>query len=164
MTGRPRTACRRCNAQKVLHYALWWQNTGLALISKSHGFQVRCSGLRPVCERCRRSGRPCIYEDRTGAPLESDQASSRATLPEDRASSTTIADQQPIADQQHQISGSGTSSHGIPSKLMHELVEIYFTHITNSVLLLHKATFIQQLINNQVRDHVILSVCASAAK
>lgn len=158
MTGRPRTACRRCNAQKVLHYALRWQNTSLALISKSHCYQVRCSGLRPVCERCRRSGRPCIYEDRTGTTLESDQASSRAALPEDRASSTTIADQQP------HIPGSGTSSHGIPSKLMYELVEIYFTHITNSVLLLHKATFIQQLINNQVRDHVILSVCASAAK
>lgn len=137
---------------------LQWQYTGLALISISHCFQVRCSGLRPVCERCQRSGRPCIYEDTTSATLESHQASSRATVPEDRASSTTIA------DQQHQIPDSGTSSHGIPSKLMHELVEVYFTHITNSVLLLHKATFIQQLINNQVRDHVILSVCALAAK
>lgn len=158
MTGRPRTACRRCNAQKVLHYAPRWQDTGLALISESHRYQVRCSGLRPVCERCRRSGRPCIYEDRTGTTLESDRASSRPISPEHGASSTTIA------GPPHQIPGGGASSLGIPSKLMLELVDIYFTHMTNSVLLLHRATFIQQLIDNRVRDHVILSVCASAAK
>ncbi|KAJ4151464.1 hypothetical protein LMH87_012163 [Akanthomyces muscarius] len=64
----------------------------------------------------------------------------------------------------HYSLDAGTTIYGIPTTSLYELIDIYFTHITNSALLLHKDSLLQQLANNQARDHVILSICALAAK
>lgn len=101
-----------------------------------------------------------MYEDRPITALETEQVSAPAVLPENPANSSNTADH----SQPRHLPGSGTIIHGISSELVLELVEIYFSHITNSALLLHKATFVEQLTNDQSRDHVVLSICALAAK
>ncbi|KIH87586.1 hypothetical protein SPBR_05175 [Sporothrix brasiliensis 5110] len=53
---------------------------------------------------------------------------------------------------------------GVPQTLLWELVEIYFTHMYNASLLLHKDTFVHSLRAGTVTPHVLLSVCACASK
>lgn len=52
---------------------------------------------------------------------------------------------------------------GIPPEVLPNLVDIYFSHVYNASLLLHKATFWNKLNAGTLRPHVILSVCASAS-
>ena len=53
---------------------------------------------------------------------------------------------------------------GIPRNLVLTLVEVYYDNVYNATLLLHKRTFLESLSAGIVRPHIILSVCAWAAK
>jgi hypothetical protein len=53
---------------------------------------------------------------------------------------------------------------GIPSSLLYKLVEVYYDNVYNATLLLHKQTFLDSLAAGTVRPHIVLSVCAFAAK
>ncbi|GKZ17319.1 hypothetical protein AbraIFM66951_007542 [Aspergillus brasiliensis] len=46
---------------------------------------------------------------------------------------------------------------------MHKLIDVYFLHVYNARLLVHRPTFLQQLADNAVQDHVVLSMCALAS-
>lgn len=102
-----------------------------------------------------------MYEDRPSTALGTEQVPIQAEAPRDDSGfgRDTAAHSRPRC-----LVDGGASRYGIPATLMYELVDIYFTHITNSVLLLHKATLLQQLAKDQAREHVVLSICASAAK
>ncbi|OJJ68573.1 hypothetical protein ASPBRDRAFT_68120 [Aspergillus brasiliensis CBS 101740] len=129
MSGRPRTACRRCNSHKV-----------------------RCTGLRPACQRCQRAKQPCIY-DAPSTAFHSTNAVGISQLV------SGLAPGPSHALPQH----SGALSHGIPQTLMHKLIDVYFLHVYNARLLVHRPTFLQQLADNAVPDHVVLSMCALAS-
>lgn len=47
---------------------------------------------------------------------------------------------------------------------MYALVDVYFEHAYNASLLLHKGRFLESLGAGTVEAHLILSVCAYAAK
>ena len=53
---------------------------------------------------------------------------------------------------------------GIPKSLVSTLVELYFDNVYNAALLLHKRLFLESLAAGTARPHVVLSVCAFAAK
>lgn len=53
---------------------------------------------------------------------------------------------------------------GIPKPLVLTLVEVYFDNVYNASLLLHKRLFLESLAANVARPHVVLGVCAWAAK
>lgn len=53
---------------------------------------------------------------------------------------------------------------GIPKSLVSTLVELFFDNVDNAPLLLHKKLFLDLLAAGTARPHVVLSVCACAAK
>jgi hypothetical protein len=53
---------------------------------------------------------------------------------------------------------------GISKSLMYTLVNLYFETAYNATLLLHKASFLQELAAGTATPHIVLSVCAWAAK
>ena len=53
---------------------------------------------------------------------------------------------------------------GVSESLMYTLVDLYFENAYNSSLLLHKRRFVESLMAGTVEAHLILSVCAYAAK
>ena len=53
---------------------------------------------------------------------------------------------------------------GISESLMYTLVDVYFENAYNASLLLHKGRFLESLVEGTVEAHLILSVCAYAAK
>lgn len=53
---------------------------------------------------------------------------------------------------------------GISESLMYTLVDVYFENAYNASLLLHKGRFLESLAAGTVEAHLILSVCAYAAK
>jgi hypothetical protein len=53
---------------------------------------------------------------------------------------------------------------GIPMALILTLVQVYYDNVYNATLLLHKKSFLQSLAAGSARPHVVLSVCAWAAK
>lgn len=53
---------------------------------------------------------------------------------------------------------------GISESLMYTLVDVYFENAYNASLLLHKGRFLESLTAGTVEAHLILSVCAYAAK
>lgn len=53
---------------------------------------------------------------------------------------------------------------GISESLVYTLVDVYFENAYNASLLLHKGRFLESLVAGTVEDHLILSVCAYAAK
>lgn len=149
MSGRPRTACRRCKSHKVICNPIRHMET-----RRSQKHQLRCSGVRPVCPRCQRANRPCIYDPTSTVylPADSSLRASHEPLP-------PVSDVSIISTTCHAL-----PTYGIPVKLMYELVSIYFSHVYNATLLLHRSTFLQQLAANEVRPHIILSICAFASK
>ena len=54
--------------------------------------------------------------------------------------------------------------HGIPGSLLKILVQAYFDNVYNAHLLLHKRSFLESLTAGVARAHVVLGVCAWAAK
>lgn len=53
---------------------------------------------------------------------------------------------------------------GISQSLMYTLVDVYFENAYNASLLLQKDRFLESLAQGTVEAHLILSVCAYAAK
>ena len=53
---------------------------------------------------------------------------------------------------------------GIPNSLVLMLVDVYYDNVYNASLLLHKQLFLQSIAQGTARSHIILSVCAWAAK
>lgn len=53
---------------------------------------------------------------------------------------------------------------GIPKSLVLTLVEVYYDNVYNATLLLHKGLFLRSLAAGTARPHLVLSVCAWAAK
>lgn len=62
------------------------------------------------------------------------------------------------------VASTSDQSLGIPSSLLYKLVDVYYANVYNATLLLHKPTFIESLKAGTVRQHIVLSVCAFAAK
>jgi hypothetical protein len=53
---------------------------------------------------------------------------------------------------------------GIPSALVSSLIEVYYANVYNATLLLHRPSFLDAVAAGTARSHVVLSVCAWAAK
>ena len=130
--------------------------------------QIRCTEERPVCKRCARLKHQCVYSDaasegRINRPISSRiSKSNRLTRknPSDISSGVVhISTREAILD-----SSNGEHYLGIPSSLLTKLIEVYFDNVYNASLLLHKQTFIDSLAAGMARSHVVLSVCAFAAK
>lgn len=155
------------------------QRRGLANISK-----IRCSGERPICKRCVRLKHPCDYDSNPSASAQKRARNlgrdtsivagrcSSSVVPEahddGRAfnsnsglrpgchGSSTFSPQFDYPQQEHYL--------GIPATLVSLLVELYYENVYNASLLLHKRLFLESLTTDTARPHVVLSVCAWAAK
>ena len=138
---------------------------------------MRCSGERPSCKRCTRLRRTCTYASvivSVHAPSQPRKSISTPPL-------TTAAEfegnhfspertQESSAQLLHQpyegsIPALPAQDHylGIPRTVLSNLIEVYYSHIYNASLLLHKRLFLQSLTRGSARPHVVLSVCAFAA-
>ncbi|EXJ67740.1 uncharacterized protein A1O5_09086 [Cladophialophora psammophila CBS 110553] len=53
---------------------------------------------------------------------------------------------------------------GIPKSLILTLVEVFFDNAYNATLVLHKRLFLESLERGRANPHVVLSICAWAAK
>ncbi|OAQ82132.1 fungal specific transcription factor domain-containing protein [Purpureocillium lilacinum] len=107
---------------------------------------VRCTGERPSCHRCTRLHRRCIWtKDDSGLSRRDDASLSPGSREANKA-----------------IDESTSGTFGIPSSLLPKLVDLYFAHVDNASLLLHRPSFVQSLSTGSVTKHVVLSVCALA--
>lgn len=147
-SGRPRKACGTCKAQKI-----------------------RCTGERPVCKRCVRLGHPCIYSsDSVVVRQRARQSSSMSNNEYPSPAPTTVLDSNKRpTNSEHLVSSVPHSLTndcylGIPKVMVSTLVDIYWNNLYNASLLLHKRVFLEALESDSVRPHIILSICASAAK
>lgn len=155
MPGRPRRSCDSCNAQKVrIHSNLIpeWSSFGGIV-------QLRCCGQKPSCQRCTRIGRSCIYTGSSTTPSRTRRRSASvvSVLQAQRPHSASLASP-PLP---RHIPGKRYS--GIPSALLPPLIELYFSHVYNSNLTVHKPTFLKALEADNVRLDIVLSICALAA-
>jgi hypothetical protein len=139
--------------------------------------QVRCSLDKPVCKRCTRLKHDCTYATNStkskfidhsarrqlavrapGDTLEHVSRTRNDTRPESPAPG--IGRGVPTCDN-YQTAGTAIE---IPPDLLLTLVNVYYEYIYNASLLLHRRTFMKALSAGTVPRHVILSVCAFAAK
>lgn len=148
-SGRPRKACGTCKSQKI-----------------------RCSGERPVCKRCVRLGHPCIYSNNSFPARQSTRESLPACHDGYPSPAPTAA-----LDSNSRIRPT-RSDHltscprvplngdypGVPKAMVSILVHVYWDNLYNASLLLNKRVFFEALETGTVRPHIILSICASAAK
>ncbi|KAH8690799.1 hypothetical protein BGW36DRAFT_440126 [Talaromyces proteolyticus] len=112
--------------------------------------KVRCSGDRPNCQRCVRTARTCVYEQKEGYESRRNLFLTQST--------TTV----PLQD-----GGVGqdlTPSMHVPGDLLVTLIPIYFSHIYNASLLLHRPSFEPSAIAGREKPQVVLSVCAFASR
>ena len=145
--------------------------------------KIRCAGgetPHSKCARCQRLRRPCSF----GGPNLHVRDESRPFG--GRSPVTNLAT--PVSNADGTLAGSEASASihsprntervgpvarnpdpqgpwwGVPQTLLWELIEIYFSHIYNASLLLHRPSFVQALHSGTVTSHVLLSVCAFASK
>ncbi|KAF4501649.1 hypothetical protein FAGAP_2158 [Fusarium agapanthi] len=136
--GRPSKACDVCKRQKI-----------------------RCSGERPSCKRCSRLNNTCQYETSrtqsrtTRAVGKSAAADATPRLVQSRHAAPAFLNKEPASNHDFY--------QGIAPSLVNTLVELYFENVYQSTLLLHKATFLQSLVDQTVKPHIVLSVCAWGA-
>ncbi|KAI1815135.1 hypothetical protein GGS20DRAFT_361908 [Poronia punctata] len=109
--------------------------------------KIRCTEERPSCKRCVRLQHRCVY----GEPSSS-------------SSSPVIIIPEPETQTQTETDPSTLLSNNNNNSLVLELVDIYFDHMYNSHLLLHKRSFITDVVERRACGHVLLSVCAWGAK
>ncbi|KAH8697046.1 hypothetical protein BGW36DRAFT_160144 [Talaromyces proteolyticus] len=154
--GRPIKACETCRTQKA-----------------------RCSGDRPICTRCSRLRRSCNYNSETlemPKTLQPQQVPDLAnpslqppytTAPRVGHSQSRHAGQVSnfayCPPSVHLTSPVEERYHGIPSSLLLDLVEVYYAHVGNASLVLHKRSFLEQLEAGIACPHVVISVCAVAS-
>ena len=188
-SGRPRKACGTCKAQKVntanvkhqlcrgvypvsllkrrsSRLAISPSATSLSSWGHANSLQIRCTGERPICRRCQRLKHPCVYSANqhnapdvlSTPPGKARNATNNITYTAKRAvnneKSSSALNIQPIE----------ANYLGIPKPLLQILVETYYENVYNATLLLHKRSFLQALDKETTRPHVVLSVCAWAAK
>jgi hypothetical protein len=119
---------------------------------------VRCSGHRPACQRCLRLRRSCVYEALGRGEIVRDVSGSvQVPTSAARSGRPTTPPATPS------ILGSENYLVDIPSSLVSSLVDVYFSHVYNASLLLHRQTFERELSSGTAKSHVILSVCAFAS-
>ncbi|KEF54552.1 uncharacterized protein A1O9_08994 [Exophiala aquamarina CBS 119918] len=153
-SGRPRKACGQCKTQKV-----------------------RCSGERPSCKRCTRLRRTCTYASVIVSGHAPSQLTKSTSTPELNASGEFEGGQfsqgrgQEACAQilrmpyEESIPTLPAQDHylGIPRTLLSSLIDVFYSHVYNASLLLHKQLFLQSLTRRTARPHLVLSVCAFAA-
>lgn len=143
--------------------------------------QIRCSGEQPVCNRCARLQRKCIYTSTTSTTRSlrfisnSEKAARRIATSSKgvhRGNSVIHNDAGWPVSEDYPSTDSPTilSKHkdipyfGILESLLYTLVDVYFENAYNASLLLNKGQFLKSLEAGTVEAHLILSVCAYAAK
>jgi hypothetical protein len=138
-----------------------------------NAFQIRCSGERPACNRCVRLGHSCTYSSKR-------PSAQKNSKPQQGFLSVTRAREvrQVAISEAVQIQSNASNVHkpllvgpveqdcylGIPKDLVSTLVQVYYENVYNAALLLHKKSFLESLAAGTARPHVVLSVCAWAAK
>ena len=138
--------------------------------------KIRCTGERPICRRCSRLKQTCSYSG-TATPSRKHHVFVPASInrpitrsPKEQRSKSTANDttspdrRRPIPTSSASYSGVDHYDLGIPKSLMSLLVEVFFEDAYNATLLLHKRLFLESLEEGRTSPHVILSVCAWAAK
>lgn len=175
--GGRRVLAQRAKARRYWSPALQvgWSTTHRLII------QIRCSGEQPACARCVRLSRDCLYAPAPPA------ARSVRFIPDSRSSNrrTVYAPTQSQVRNPSNHSKHGqldTQDHtgsdpqviltvpkdglylGISDSLMCTLVDTYFENAYNASLLLHKGRFLQSLSAGTAQAHLVLSICAYAAK
>lgn len=135
--------------------------------------QIRCSGERPICKRCSRLKRACTYNNNPPTSRNSSHVSvSASTSSTGTREARHISSNEAIPVGNHPSSASallpdysgGEHYLGIPEPLVSTLVEVYYENAYNANLLLHKRTFLASLAAGTANPHIVLSVCAWAAK
>jgi hypothetical protein len=136
-------------------------------------FQIRCSGERPACNRCVRLGHSCTYSSKrpsaqkNSKPRQAFSSVTRAREARHVASSEAVQIQSHASSIRKPLLVSPIEQDcylGIPKDLVSTLVEVYYENVYNAALLLHKKSFLETLAAGTARPHVVLSVCAWAAK
>lgn len=145
--------------------------------------QIRCDGERPVCKRCSRLKRNCVYSTEAGSSRKSkaiQRLLAAAPSPDERAHLPASArSRNPSVNHDNLFSARYTPTsieariprpltderhHGIPKPMLLALVDIYFETAYNASLLLHKPRLLEAIDADTVSPHVLLSICAWAAK
>jgi hypothetical protein len=80
-----------------------------------------------------------------------------------KAASASISTEVALATRSLDL-GNDNYNLGISKPLVFKLVEAYFENAYNASLLLHKASFMGSLRDDSANPHIVLSVCAWAAK
>jgi hypothetical protein len=177
--GRPRTACGTCHILKVILRTLLPMSYCSTLWPANHRLpKIRCTGERPTCKRCSRLKQACSYNG-TGTPSRKHHVFVPVSInrpisssPKQRKRKST-ADDTTRSDERRPVPTSSTIPNysivdhydlGIPKSLMSLLVEIFFEDGYNATLLLHRRLFLESLEEGRSSPHVVLSVCAWAAK
>lgn len=162
MPGRPRRSCDACSAQKVSLSCppAYVVDAKYLMVTP----QLRCCGQKPVCQRCRRLGRPCIYptsrrttSTTTRTPATASNTATNGTrlspgpsgLPESSVSRFHIPEKR---------------YSGVPTALLPVLIDLYYTHLYNASLLLHRPSLTRGLELDTIRTDVLLSICALASR
>jgi hypothetical protein len=138
--------------------------------------QVRCSLEKPICKRCTRLKHDCTYATNNTKSKFVDRSARRQLAV--RAPGETLEHVSRIRNVRPDSPVPGISSGiskcnnfrtaktaiEIPPDLLLTLVNVYYDCVYNASLLLHRRTFMQALSAGTMPRHVILSVCAFAAK
>ncbi len=177
--GRPRTACGTCHSLKVMRPTLPpIPHCSTLCTAKHRRPKIRCTGERPICKRCSRLKQTCSYSG-TSAPSRKHHvfvpasinrpitSSPKGQKSKSTADGTTRSDgRRPVPTSSTLPNYSGIDHYdlGIPKSLMSLLVEVFFEDAYNATLLLHKRLFLESLEQGRTSPHVVLSVCAWAAK
>lgn len=148
---------------------------GLDLHLYTDDFQVRCSGDRPACKRCARLKHNCVYAVLAATSPSNDHVHPTGMVfsppgtpvqGHPRTSSSERITSEVFAPQMWTISNPATpekTSLGIPNSLVTTLVDVYYTHVYNASLMLHRTSFLQQLESGTVAPALLLSICAFAS-
>ena len=177
--GRPRTACGTCHSLKVIRPTLPpIPRCSTLCTAKHHLPKIRCTGERPICRRCSRLKQVCSYSSTattsrkhpsfvTASINRPVRSSPKEPKGKNTANGTTRSDgRRPVPTSSTLPSYSSVDHYdiGIPKSLMLLLVEVFFEDAYNATLLLHKPSFLESLEEGRASPHVVLSVCAWAAK
>lgn len=143
--------------------------------------QIRCSGEHPICKRCARLTRMCVYTPTASTARslrfisDSENRNKRAVKYNElgrKDNCMKYSDTGQSNLEGHQLTEESVISSmrediphfGIFESLMYTLVDVYFETAYNAGLLLHKRRFLESLEAGTVEPHLILSMCAYAAK
>ena len=140
--------------------------------------QVRCSSDRPACKRCTRLRHDCVYpsegfqtravsqSNRASHELGSVPAASRASVPQRLDGHEYLSPEAtaPLIWSSPRLQQpSENTVLGIPDSLVTTLVDVYYSHVYNASLLVHRPTFLQALKAGNANPAVVLSICAFAS-